>query len=180
VLATYQPSAAGPGFELHGGEALILLASACWSWYSMAAQRWLRGYSQLRITGLTMLPGAVAAAGIYLLAAALGAADLPPALPVRGLDLGLFAWMVAGPVVAGVFLWNYGVRMLGVVVASVFLNLAPVVAISITAALGTWPTAPQLVGGALVLGGVLAAQRRDRAASANPRTAAAGRPPPAC
>ena len=180
ALATYQPSAAGAGFELRGGEALIFLASACWSWYSLAAQRWLHGHSQLRITGMTMLPGTVVAVGIYLLAAALGAADLPPALPVRGLDLGLFAWMVAGPVVAGVFLWNYGVRMLGVVVASVFLNLAPVVAISITAALGTWPTAPQLAGGALVLGGVLSAQRRGRAAPANPRRAAADREPPAC
>lgn len=162
VLATYEPDSTGSPFALRGGEILIVLASACWAWYSLVAQHWLRGWSQLRISGITMVTGSVVSIAIYLLASLAGLADMPPALPARLLDLGLFAWVILICVVAGVFLWNLGVRSVGVVVASLFLNLTPVAAILISALLGVRPTLPQLLGGALVLGGVLHAQLRRR------------------
>jgi drug/metabolite transporter (DMT)-like permease len=160
VLATYDPGRSGVPFDLRGGEVLILLASACWAWYSLMAQHWLRGWSQLRICGITMVPGSVVLIAVYLLASLTGAAHLPPAVPSTAPELGLFAWIIFASVVTGVFLWHFGVGRLGVVVASLFLNLAPVAAILISAALGTRPTALQLLGGALVIGGVLQAQLR--------------------
>jgi drug/metabolite transporter (DMT)-like permease len=167
MVATHDPAAAGIGFELRGGEPLILLAAACWAWYSLAAQRWLVGYSQLRLTSTTMLPGAILVILVYVAAAQLGFAQLPPALPDSAFQVGCFAWMTLIAVVAAIFLWNFGVGRLGAVVASLFLNLIPVFAILIAAAFGTPPTMRQIAGGTLVLCGVLLAQR----AGSRPRAA---------
>jgi len=60
----------------------------------------------------------------------------------------------------GVIAWNYGVNRAGIVVAMLFLNLTPIVAIAITALLGTHPRPLQIAGGALVIAGVLQAQLR--------------------
>ncbi len=40
------------------------------------AQRWLAGWSQLRITGLTIATGSVASVAIYILVALVGLAPL--------------------------------------------------------------------------------------------------------
>jgi drug/metabolite transporter (DMT)-like permease len=158
ALATYDPSVAG-AFDLRGGEPLILLATACWAWYSYAAQRWYAHWSQLRISCLTMVPGTVASVVICLAAGLASGATLPPS-PIPTLDFGLIAWMTAMAVIAGLLGWNYGVRHLGVVVASLFLNFVPVFAILITTIMGKPPTTMQLLGGALVLAGVLQSQLR--------------------
>jgi drug/metabolite transporter (DMT)-like permease len=160
MLATYAPSASAPPLTLGGGEPLIVLAQACWAWYSLAAQRWLAGWSQLRISALTMTTGGATLVLVYVAAIAAGAAHAPPALPRTATDAGLFLWMILASVVLGLLLWNFGVRRVGVVVASLFLNLVPIVAIAITAALGTAPTTLQLAGGALVIAGVMQTQLR--------------------
>jgi drug/metabolite transporter (DMT)-like permease len=160
TLATFSPRADGLSFDIRGGEFLIVIASACWAWYSLAAQQWLAGWSQLRISSLTMVTGAVASTVIYLVVAALGGAPFPPPPPLEGRELGLFAWMTLVAVVAGILGWNYGVRKLGIVVASLFLNFVPVFAIIITTVMGTPPTVMQLLGGALVLIGVSQSQLR--------------------
>lgn len=160
-LATWSPDDAGHVFAIRGGEILMLLATACWAWYSIAAQRWLGGMSQLRITGLTLAPGAVIVTAIYLLLGAVGLAELPPAAPRDALDAALLGWVVLASVVLGVFLWHYGVRHVGVVVAALYMNLVPVVAVAILAALGTPPSWNQLAGGALVVAGVIYVQLRQ-------------------
>jgi len=160
VLATYDPARAGSPFDIRGGEFLILLSSVCWNWYSLAAQRWLAHWSQVRISCITMVPGGLISLLIYLGAVASGAASPLTTAPTQALDLGLIVWMTVGAVIIGLFGWNYGVRHLGLVVASLFLNFVPVFAILITTILGTPPTIMQLLGGALVLAGVMASQLR--------------------
>jgi drug/metabolite transporter (DMT)-like permease len=161
LVATYDPDGADGPFALRGGEILVVAATACWAWYSLMAQRWLAGWSQLRITGLTVATGSVASIAVYIIAALAGLAPLRPAIPHSALDVGLFSWMTIGPVILGFFLWHYAVRKLGFVVASLFLNLTPVVAILLTAlAFAVYPTPLQLAGGALVLAGVLQSQLR--------------------
>ena len=161
VIVTVDPTGADGPFALRGGEILIVGATACWAWYSLMAQRWLAGWSQLRITGMTIATGSVASVAFYILAALAGLVPLWPTVPHSALDLGLFSWMTIGPVILGFFLWHYAVRKLGFVVASLFLNLTPVVAILITAvAFAVYPTPLQLLGGALVLAGVLQSQLR--------------------
>lgn len=167
-LATWNPDSPHGGFEIRGGEFLMVMATACWAWYSIAAQRWLQGLSQLRITGLTLAPGAVILTVIYLVFGTVGFADLPPAPPRDAVDVALLAWIVLAAVVFGIFVWHYGVRHVGVVVASLYMNLVPIVAVAILAALGTPPSWNQVLGGLLVVAGVAyvqlrQAQRRRRA-----------------
>ena len=149
-----------PRLALRGGEILILISSLAWSWYSMASQRWLAGVSQLRITGLTLGAGASLMTIGYLTLWALGLAAAPPA--IDGTDAALLVFTVLGSVVGGLFLWNYGVSRVGVLVASMYANLMPVVAISVGMAMGSDARPGQLVGGVLVIAGVLQAQLRRK------------------
>ena len=139
--------------ELRGGEALILIASSLWAWYSIAIHRWLSGWSQLRKAANTMAHGAVPLIIGYFLARALGWAQTEPAMP-SGWDLGIFVWMIAGSVVIGLLLWNYGVAKTDLVVASLYSNLAPIVAMALLTFGGHAPNLMQIAGGALVVGGV--------------------------
>ncbi|WP_374377158.1 DMT family transporter [Dongia sp.] len=145
----------GDMFDFRGGEILMVIAFACWSWYSTAAQKWCRGWSQLRITTVTMTTGGVGLAVIFAAAVLLGAAQFPPAMPDNGVDWLVFGWMTIVLVAIGVYLWNFGVKRTGVVVASLYLNLVPVVSISIFALSGTKPTVMQIIGGVLVIAGIL-------------------------
>jgi drug/metabolite transporter (DMT)-like permease len=139
--------------ELRGGEPLVLIAAGLWAWYSIAIHRWLGGWSQLRKAANTMAHGAVPLIAGYFLARALGWAQSAPAMPV-GWNLGIFVWMIAGSVVVGLLLWNFGVAKTNIVVASLYTNLVPVVAIALLAVGGEAPTLAQIAGGALVIGGV--------------------------
>jgi drug/metabolite transporter (DMT)-like permease len=160
VLATYDPARPDTPFDIRGGEVLIVLAAICWNWYSLAAQRWLAGWSQIRISSMTMVPGAIVSVVVYAGAAALGEVPWPTRLPDTALDIGLILWMTLMAVIAGLFFWNYGVLKAGLLVSSIYLNFVPVFAVAITSALGTPPTALQLLGGMLVLASVVYAQRR--------------------
>ena len=162
VYATYDPKLSGTRFDLRGGELFIVAAMACWAWYSITAQRWLLGCTQVRITAMTTTTGSLALVSAYLIASLLGAGRFPPALPTTPLDIGLFLWLAFIPVMLGNLLWHHGVRQLGAVIAALFMNLMPITAILITAALGTAPTYQQLIGGALVLIGIMLAQLRRR------------------
>ena len=171
AIATIDFGRGGRPFDLRGGEPLMIAATFCWTWASLMAQRWLAGCTQIRIATLLLLPGVAVLAVVDLAAIAVGLARWP--LPLRGpLDGALFLWMGLFAVLGGLLLWNHGVRVLGVIVASIFLNLIPVTAVALTAALGTVPTAPQLAGGALVLAGLVRAQRGRAAAPARRRPGA--------
>jgi len=156
ILATVDLSHAGT-FRLRGGEILIVLASATWSWYSIEAQRRLPGASQIRITGLSLIFAALFLLPIYGVANVLGATH-GSLLDVTAADLSIFALFVLGVAVVGIVLWNFGVARLGVVPASMYINLIPIVALLVSMLLGYIPRAEQLAGGALVLAGVLMVQ----------------------
>ncbi|WP_395016386.1 DMT family transporter [Dongia sp.] len=158
VVATVDFSRAGNPFDLRGGELLMLAAFACWSWYSTAAQRWLGGWSQVRISCVTMTVGGVALTVVYLIVAGLGGVPFPPAAPGSTEDLLVLLWLVLALVSFGVLLWNFGVKRSGVVTASLYLNLTPIVAILILSLGGTTPNLQQVIGGAMVILGILWAE----------------------
>jgi drug/metabolite transporter (DMT)-like permease len=89
----------------------------------------------------------------YFLAREVGLAQASPAMPI-GWDFGIFIWMIAGSVVIGLLLWNFGVAKTNLVIASLYTNLVPVVAIALLAIGGAAPTPAQAAGGALVISGV--------------------------
>ena len=111
---------------------------------------------------MTTTTGSLTLVSAYVIASLFGAGRFPPALPTAPLDIGLFLWLAFVPVMLGNLLWHHGVRQLGPVIAALFMNLMPITAILITAALGTAPTRQQLIGGALVLVGIMLAQLRRR------------------
>ena len=80
----------------------------------------------------------------------------------------------------GVVCWNLGVARLGLSLASLYLNVTPIVAIGLSAVLGADVTAAHLAGTALVILGIGGAQVKrlrdaraaDRAAERDAQTAA--------
>lgn len=141
--------------EFRGGEALIVVANVTWTWFSVAAQRWLSGHSQLAITGLTTVAGAVCLLPLVALAG-LGGVALHVDFGPEALLLLLYAG--AMPIALGNFLWHFGVSRVGVVVASMYNNLIPVTAALATLWIGVAPTPWQLAGGGIIVLGVFYAQ----------------------
>jgi len=149
------------GVAFGGGELLVLASTVCWAWYSTVAQRWCPDWSQVRITFATMATSGAAACLLYAVLALLGQVDFPPSAPLRWEESFSLAWYVVTVMVLGVVLWNAGVRAVGVVTASLYVNLTPCVAILILVLLqGAEPTAQQMLGGALVLAGIIFSEWR--------------------
>lgn len=162
VLTTIDPGAVdGAWLELRGGEPLILLATVIWSWYSLASQRLYPGLNGLHMTTLTFLPVAIIMPLLYLALLAVGLANPPPPSETwRADDLGVQAWFGVFGIAAAILTWNIGVRLVGVVIASLYLNLVPIATIAVSYLLGKDPRPLQLVGVAIVLAGVIQAQLR--------------------
>jgi drug/metabolite transporter (DMT)-like permease len=134
---------------------LVIGANVIWTWYSMMAQRWLAGHSQLQITGLTALTGVAGLYSVIALAGASGLAEFRVDLSLEPLLLVLAA---GASVAVGNSLWHYGVSRVGVTLAAMYGNLIPIVAAAIAFWAGTPPTAAQLIGAAVIIAGVLYAQ----------------------
>ena len=87
---------------------------------------------------------------------------------VGGTVIVIMVYLCVGPTAICIALWNHGTARLGITIAMVILNLAPVFAVLLGIALGAKPTALQLAGGAMTLAGVLWLQfggrRRDSSA----------------
>lgn len=161
ALASIDPGAGAAGVAFGGGEVLILLSVICWSWYSTVAQRWCPDWSQVRITFTTMATSGLAMTALYLALSTTGAAVFPPAWPQAPIEAFSLFWYIVTVMVLGVVLWNVGVHAVGVVTASLYINLTPVVAIAILVLTqDAQPTTQQLMGGALVLAGIVYSEWR--------------------
>ena len=86
--------------------------------------------------------------------------DLPTRMPTL-LEGGMIVWIGVLGVAVAVLLWNTGVSLVGVPVASLFSNSAPVFAIGLAALMGFAPSWLQLAGGAIVLVGIAQLQIRQ-------------------
>jgi drug/metabolite transporter (DMT)-like permease len=143
------------GFQ--GGELLVITANVCWTWFSIAAQHWLRGASQLHISLLTTIPGAACMTLVALASHASGLTDFRVSFAPEFLLPVIYTGTV--PIALGNFLWHFGVSRIGIAVASMYTNLIPVTAAIVAFVwIGTHPTVYQLAGGVLIIAGVLYAQ----------------------
>jgi drug/metabolite transporter (DMT)-like permease len=158
LVAIGRPGAAGEtfGLEFRGGEIIVIVALAIWTWYSLKAQQWLAplGLSQLQITALTL---ACAAALLWLAyGAMLAVGVIEPTLAIPPFrETAAMLWLSLGPTATAVLLWNYGNAKVGVTIATLMINLAPVFSVLIAMGFGYWPTPLQVIGGAMVLAGVV-------------------------
>ncbi|MBI1175575.1 MAG: EamA family transporter [Sideroxydans sp.] len=146
--------------QLSVGDTLMLGADVSFAFYNVLCRRYMPQASPLVNTTWIMAAGAV-----VLLCIALGSGV--PLVPLGSkAAISMVVMTVGGTVLAYLF-WSTGIARLGAGRTAIFLNLVPVFAMLLGALIATAPTAAQLVGGLLVLGGVtISMLPRRRLASA--------------
>ncbi len=145
------------------GDLLIAAGAVCWMVYTLAASRFA-GWSPLRYTVLTCIPGLAGLAAANAAAIAAGIVALPSAA-----TLAQVGWQIAYfsicTVVLGVLGFNAAAKRLGPLNTMLMLNLIPIGVFAIEAALGRSFAPIELAGAALVVGALAANNLYQRAAS---------------
>jgi drug/metabolite transporter (DMT)-like permease len=136
------------------GDALIFLGAISWVTYTLSAGRF-PGWSPLRYTVLTCIPGAVGLVIANVIALAIGAAAIPSLDTLAAVWWQILYFSVC-TVVLGVLGFNAGARALGPLNAMLMLNLIPIGVFAIEAALGRSFAAIELAGAAVVIGALVA------------------------
>jgi drug/metabolite transporter (DMT)-like permease len=152
---------------LHGGsllgDGLIFLGAVSWVAYTLAGASF-PGWSPLRFTVMTCIPGAVGLVIANAIALAIGVASLPSIQEISSVGWQILYFSV-GTVVLGVLGFNQGARALGPLNAILMLNLIPVGVFGIEAALGRSFAAIELGGAAIVIVALVANNLYLRGAS---------------
>ncbi len=143
------------GVETIAGDLTMIGASLAWSIYTVGARGPIARYGSVPVTAWTLWIGT---AGIVLLGlpdlAAVDLAALPSATWAAVAYTGVFGIGLA------YLLWYQGVRYIGNTRTATYSNLVPVLALAVAWLwLGEVPSVWQLVGAAVIIGGVSATQR---------------------
>ena len=136
------------------GDLLIFAGALCWVTYTLAAVKFA-GWSPLRLTVLTCIPGAAGLAAANVAAIVVGWAVVPSIGAVASVAWQLLYFSV-GTVVVGVLSFNNAARRLGPLNTMLALNLIPVSVFGIEAALGRSFGLVELGGAALVIAALAA------------------------
>ena len=136
------------------GSFCVLLGALAWVIYTMGTSK-LAGWSILRVTTLTMLPGGIAN---MLIAAGLIASGLVP-LPTTE-ALWAIRWPLAYLSFAGVLVsmlaWNFGNQRIGPLNATLFINFMPVMTFGFRSLQGYRFSSIELLGAGLVVAALVA------------------------
>lgn len=136
------------------GDAIILLGAICWVSYSLAGARFA-GWSPLRMTTLTCIPGGIGLVVVNLAAVAAGAVHAP-STGIIGSVWWQIIYFAAGSVVLGVLSFNASVKHLGALNTMLMLNLIPVGVFAIEAGLGRTYAPVEIAGAAVVIAALAA------------------------
>jgi drug/metabolite transporter (DMT)-like permease len=154
------------------GDLLVLVGAACWVVYTMGTERF-RGWSALKLTVLTLIPGSIALVVATAVLVALGVARVPSASAIASVAPQLTFLALVG-VLAAMILWNAGNQRVGALNAMLMLNLMPVIVFAIRFAQGQRFLPVELAGAGLVIGALIANNLYLRASHA--RRASGTRP----
>lgn len=138
--------------SVNTGELLMLCAIAVWGLYTITARR-------LDLPAITATAVQVAMATISLTPIALAAGA---GLPDTAAGAWSLAYVALFPSFGAYLLWNLALKSTAPAVAGNYLNLIVVFTAVITLLLGVPVTAPQILGGLLVISGVLLAGMKRR------------------
>jgi drug/metabolite transporter (DMT)-like permease len=131
------------------GDLLVFLGAVSWVVYTMAGSVF-SGWSPLRMTVLTCIPGTVALVAVNVFTIAAGYSQLPTLEQVLSVKWQI-AYFVVFTVVLGVLGFNNGVKYLGALNTILMLNLIPVIVFAIEAGLGRSFEAIEIGGAAVVV-----------------------------
>jgi len=166
ALSVAMPLTGAIALGLRGGEVLMLVAMFSWNIYSVKAQQWLSQLGQARLTLVSSVSTCLWLVMVMVLMLVLGVAHWPATTPPPTAFAMVF-YLALFSAAVGNFLWNFGVSILGLPIASLYINLSAVFAVLIAMAFGFHPTWLQVLGGLIVMAGVLYMQlRKLRAAQA--------------
>ena len=153
VVTKGEPAVALGRREL-AGDALVLAGAACWVVYTMGTESF-RGWSSLKFTLLTLIPGSIGLVVATAVLVQLGLARVPGWAQVGAVWPALAFLALAG-VLLSMICWNAGTRRIGVLNAMLMLNLVPVIVFGIGFAQGQRYLAVELAGAGLVIGALAA------------------------
>jgi drug/metabolite transporter (DMT)-like permease len=143
----------GKGDELFG-DILVFCGALCWVTYTMGSGTF-PGWTALRFTALTIIPGGLGLLAVNLIALAAGVAVVPTMTAVASIAPQI-VYFAAGTVVLGVLAFNSSVKHLGPLNVMLMLNVIPVSVFAIEAALGRDFAPIELGGAAMVIGALVA------------------------
>jgi drug/metabolite transporter (DMT)-like permease len=153
VVTKGDPSRVFEGGSLLG-DLLVFLGAVSWVVYTMAGSHFA-GWSALRMTVLTCIPGTLSLVAVNAFTIAMGYSELPSFEQIWSVKWQL-AYFVVFTVVLGVLGFNNGVKHLGALNAMLMLNLIPVIVFAIEAALGRSFSAIEIGGAGIVIGALAA------------------------
>ena len=153
MLVTKGAALSFSGREL-AGDFLILLGVIAGLVYNLGAERF-PGWSPLRFTTMTLIPGAIAGVLIVLAGTAAGWVPLPDLASLGAAWIGV-AYISLGGVVVAMSLWIAGIQRIGALNAMLLISLTPVVTFSVRYFQGETYVPVELAGGAVVVGALIA------------------------
>jgi drug/metabolite transporter (DMT)-like permease len=136
------------------GDLLVFFGAVSWVVYTMAGAQF-SGWSPLRMTVLTCIPGTVGLIAINIFTVANGYSVLPTLDQVLSVKWQL-AYFIFFTVVLGVLSFNNSVKYLGALNTMLMLNLIPVIVFAIEAWLGRSFAMVEIAGAAVVIGALAA------------------------
>jgi len=143
-------------FEKGGiaGDVFVILGAACWVTYTMAAESF-KGWSALRFTTLTIIPGSLGCIAVTAALVAAGLAAVPGAAALAAVGWHL-VYLTLGGIVISMLCWNAGNQRIGPLNTMLLMNLMPVVTFAVRFAQGARPAPLELFGAALVISSLVA------------------------
>ena len=164
VITKGDPAVAFRGSGELLGDLIVFGATLCWLAYTLAGAWKFTGWSPLRFTVLTCLPGTVGLLIANAFAISFGISHLPSASALAALWWQILFFSV-GTVVLGVLSFNAAARRLGPLNTMLMMNLIPVGVFGVEAALGRSFAPIELGGAALVIAALVANNLYLRGAS---------------
>lgn len=168
VSGVLSPHGAGTGESTAFGDAMAFFGTLGWVWYTRGAAQFADRLDVVEYSALTVVASWPLLVLGAVVATATGVADVPSA---SGLMLSWHALAYVGLIssAVAVLAFNYGVRTMGAVTGTAFLNFVPVSALLMSVALGKLPSANELLGMAMVVAALLIHTASTRTAAASAR-----------
>lgn len=148
------------------GDLLVFFGAVSWVVYTTAGNHFA-GWSPLRMTVLTCIPGTLGLIAINAFTIGMDYSAMPTLAQVWSVKWQL-GYFVVFTVVLGVLGFNNGVKYLGALNAMLMLNLIPIIVFAIEAWLGRSFAAIEIAGAALVIGALVANNLYQRRAASKP------------